>query len=219
MVARVAKRDDTFSVHLSCLKCKSCVQLHQKDKSNKFSPFLISNWTRHVEKCDKSKQASFKQSSLLGFACSTPNSLSDSSVVLSDSNFDSSVTHTDIQSPPCPQDTPTVAGTHPTRSIGETPHVFLHPKDTPTAAVSPPTGSNTESPQVCLRPQETPTAAGTPPTGSITETHQVCLQRQETPTAAGTPLTVSLTGTPQIFPTVAPIESHPQVFQPAPAPV
>ena len=184
VVARVAKSNHTFSVHVSCLKCKSCVHLHQKDKSNKSDPFLISNWTRHVKKCDKSKQASFKQSSMLAFACSTPNSLSDSSIVLSDSIFDSSITLTGIQSPPCPQDNLTAAVTPPTR---ETPQVCLHSQDTPdpTAAGTLPTGSITETPQVCLQLQETPTTAGTPPTGSITETPQVCLQLQETSTAAG----------------------------------
>lgn len=40
-----------FSVSVVCLVCNKSILLHQRDTSNKSSPFIISNWTRHGKGC------------------------------------------------------------------------------------------------------------------------------------------------------------------------
>ena len=40
-----------FSVSVVCLVCNKSIILHQRDTSNKSSPFIISNWTRHGKNC------------------------------------------------------------------------------------------------------------------------------------------------------------------------
>lgn len=59
---------NSLSVCVKCNGCQTSVQLHHKDKSAINSPYLISNWTRHVKMCQKLKnQPDFHQQSLLGF--------------------------------------------------------------------------------------------------------------------------------------------------------
>ena len=41
----------SFKVIIRCSMCKTDISLQQKDRSNISSPFLISNWTRHIKKC------------------------------------------------------------------------------------------------------------------------------------------------------------------------
>ena len=66
VVTHVAKESCMFSSSIRCNACKGVIHLHQKDKSIKDTPYLISNWTRHVKKCSKlnSKKDSFQQSTL-----------------------------------------------------------------------------------------------------------------------------------------------------------
>ena len=40
-----------FLVSIVCLVCNNVIVLHQRDKSNRSSPFIISNWTRHDKNC------------------------------------------------------------------------------------------------------------------------------------------------------------------------
>ena len=40
-----------FSVSVVCLVCNKSIILHQRDTSNKSSPSIISNWTRHGKNC------------------------------------------------------------------------------------------------------------------------------------------------------------------------
>ena len=40
-----------FSVSMVCLVCNKIIVLHQRDRSNRSSPFIISNWTRHGKNC------------------------------------------------------------------------------------------------------------------------------------------------------------------------
>ena len=40
-----------FLVSMVCLVCNNVIALHQRDKSNRSSPFIISNWTRHGKNC------------------------------------------------------------------------------------------------------------------------------------------------------------------------
>ena len=45
------KHPGFFSVSLRCLKCNISIQLYQKDGSSCSSPYLISNFTRHIKLC------------------------------------------------------------------------------------------------------------------------------------------------------------------------
>lgn len=69
MVTHVAKEQNTFSSAIKCNACNVIIHLHQKDKSAKGNPYLISNWTRHVKTCKSlnSKQKSFCQSTISHF--------------------------------------------------------------------------------------------------------------------------------------------------------
>ncbi len=53
-----------FSVQVTCLGCRKPISLQRKDSSNKCSPYIISNWTRHIKKCDKQEQETSHQFSL-----------------------------------------------------------------------------------------------------------------------------------------------------------
>ena len=77
-VTNVAK-SDIISAAIRCNACNTTIYLHQKNKSIKSSPYLISNWTRHVKMCPKldKKQASVQQS-LVGFLSPPTHNLSDS---------------------------------------------------------------------------------------------------------------------------------------------
>ena len=69
MVTHVAKEQSTFSSAIKCNACNTVIHLHQKDKSAKDNPYLISNWTRHVKTCKplNSRQKSFYQSTISQF--------------------------------------------------------------------------------------------------------------------------------------------------------
>ena len=47
-----AKESCAFSSSIRCNACKTIIHLHQKDSSEKDMPYLLSNWTRHVKKCE-----------------------------------------------------------------------------------------------------------------------------------------------------------------------
>ena len=69
MVTHVAKEQSTFSSAIKCNACNAVIHLHQKDKSAKDNPYLISNWTRHVKTCKplNSSQKFFHQSTISQF--------------------------------------------------------------------------------------------------------------------------------------------------------
>ena len=63
-----ARNPKSFLVSIRCLSCSTCISLHQRNKVEKQSPFLISNWIRHWKKCDVTAITSkFQQRSLHSF--------------------------------------------------------------------------------------------------------------------------------------------------------
>lgn len=70
IVVKCIAETTNFSVQVTCLGCKKSLSLQRKGSSNRCSPYIISNWTRHIKKCDKSQQESSHQLSLFshGFA-------------------------------------------------------------------------------------------------------------------------------------------------------
>jgi len=58
----------SFLVSNRCLSCNTCISLHQRNRLEKQSPFLISNWIRHWKKCDvPAVKSKFQQPSLRCF--------------------------------------------------------------------------------------------------------------------------------------------------------
>ena len=69
LVTNVPK-SNSLSVCVKCNGCQTSIQLYHKDRSAVNSPYLISNWTRHVKMCQKLKNLPdfhFHPQSLLGF--------------------------------------------------------------------------------------------------------------------------------------------------------
>ena len=55
----------SFLASIRCLSCNTCISLHQRNRLEKQSPFLISNWVRHWKRCDVTTvKSKFQQPSL-----------------------------------------------------------------------------------------------------------------------------------------------------------
>ena len=55
----------SFLASIRCLSCNTCISLHQRNRLEKQSPFLISNWVRHWKRCDVTiVKSKFQQPSL-----------------------------------------------------------------------------------------------------------------------------------------------------------
>ena len=59
----------SFSAHIRCLLCGITIRLQQQNKFDKTSPYLISNWCRHIKNCItiSRKADNFQQSALDDF--------------------------------------------------------------------------------------------------------------------------------------------------------
>ena len=56
---------ESFLASIRCLSCNTCISLHQRNRLDKKSPFLISNWVRHWKNCDVIEvKSKFQQPSL-----------------------------------------------------------------------------------------------------------------------------------------------------------
>ena len=111
MVTHVAKEQSIFSSAIKCNACNTVIHLHQKDKSAKDNPYLISNWTRHVKTCKplNSRQKSFYQSTISQFLPrqSDHDHVSDTSTpLLNDTTSDTTSLISDTSDEPCSNLTP-----------------------------------------------------------------------------------------------------------------
>ena len=101
----VSTDNDSPSVSMMCLVCKKSITLRQRDSSNKCSPFIISNWTRHGKKCyavAHTRAAESTQQSKLDqyFGCNKVSQQQPSSITtIGESPMDNSeISHPDAQS-------------------------------------------------------------------------------------------------------------------------
>ena len=92
LVTNVATEPCSLSVFVRCVGCNTCIHLQKKDSSSEATPYLISNWSRHVKKCVSCKHTGFKYPRIDHFLAGCPSDsvshdLSESDGVHTDNNL------------------------------------------------------------------------------------------------------------------------------------
>ena len=52
LITHIPKDSHALTVSMRCIGCDTCVRLQKKDNSSNATPYLISNWCRHVKRCN-----------------------------------------------------------------------------------------------------------------------------------------------------------------------
>ena len=52
LITHIPKDSHALTISIRCIGCDTCVRLQKKDNSSNATPYLISNWCRHVKRCN-----------------------------------------------------------------------------------------------------------------------------------------------------------------------